>query len=133
MGFRYNIQVLFPCHPNTQKKIKSYKINIGQDIKILSPLNYDNFLSYLKSCIVVFSDSGGLQEEACILKKHLITFRDNTERPETIKINANFLSMLNEKKIINRLKNIFKKKVYWNKHPYGNNVAKKIVNIILKK
>ena len=32
-----------------KKKIKSYKINIGQDIKILSPLNYDNFLSYLKA------------------------------------------------------------------------------------
>tara|TARA_B100000989_G_scaffold297398_1_gene283068 strand:+ start:25 stop:1089 length:1065 start_codon:yes stop_codon:yes gene_type:complete len=127
----YKIKVIFPCHPNTQNKIKSFKIKIDNNIKIINPIDYRKFLSYLKNCKVVFSDSGGLQEEACILKKHLITFRDNTERPETININANFLSMLNEKKVLNRLKKIFSKKISWKKHPYGNNVSNKIVNYII--
>ena len=71
-----------------------------------------------------------MQEEACILKKHLITFRDNTERPETLKINSNFLSMLDEQKIIKRINKIFNNKVYWNKNPYGNNVSNKILKFI---
>ena len=65
------------------------------------------------------------------MKKHLITFRDNTERPETIKINANYLSMLDERKIFNRLKKIFSHKISWKNHPYGKNVSNKIVQTIL--
>ncbi len=128
----YNTKVIFPCHPNTQNKINDYKIRLDKNIKIINPIDYNKFLTYLKNCLIVFSDSGGLQEEACILKKHLITFRDNTERPETIKINANFLSMLNEKKVLSRIKKIYSKKIIWKKHPYGNNVSKKIINNILK-
>lgn len=128
---KFNTKVYFPCHPNTQKKIKLYKIKISKNIKILNPINYDKFLLLLKNSKVIFSDSGGLQEEACILKKHLITFRNNTERPETIKINANYLSMLDEKKIFNRLKKIFSNKILWRSHPYGKNVSSKIVKIIL--
>ena len=127
----FNTKVYFPCHPNTQDKIKLYKIKINENIKILDPIDYDKFLLLLKNSKVIFSDSGGLQEEACILKKHLITFRDNTERPETIKINANYLSMLDERKIFNRLKKIFSHKISWKNHPYGKNVSNKIVQTIL--
>jgi UDP-N-acetylglucosamine 2-epimerase (non-hydrolysing) len=127
----YNLEILFPCHPNTQNKIKKFKINLGKKIKIIKPIDYKKFLIYLKNCSIVFSDSGGIQEEACILKKNLITFRNNTERPETIKINANYLSMLSEKKVLNRIKMINKKKILWKKHPYGNNVSQKIVKYIL--
>tara|TARA_B100001057_G_C22855999_1_gene952697 strand:+ start:1065 stop:2129 length:1065 start_codon:yes stop_codon:yes gene_type:complete len=127
----YKTKVIFPCHPNTQNKIRSFKIKIDNNINVINPIDYGKFLSYLKNCRVVFSDSGGLQEEACILKKHLITFRNNTERPETINIDANFLSMLNEEKVLKRLKKIFSKKISWKKHPYGNNVSNKIVNYII--
>ena len=39
----------------------------------------------------IVTDSGGLQEEAVILKKPCITLRENTERPESIEVNANIL------------------------------------------
>ncbi len=126
----YNLSVIFPCHPNTQNKIHEYKIKISKNINIIDPINYDNFLILLKNCKIVFSDSGGIQEEACILKKHLITFRNNTERPETLQINSNYLSELSEKKVINRVKKIFQRKINWTKNPYGYNVSKKIINII---
>ncbi len=129
---KFNKKVIFPCHPNTQNKIKTYNLFIDDNIKIINPIDYDKFLLYLKNCSVVFSDSGGIQEEACILKKHLVTFRNSTERPETININANFLSMLNEKKILKRLEKISLNKIHWKSHPYGNNVSSKIVNIIMK-
>lgn len=126
----YKMKVIFPCHPNTQNKIINYKIKTSKKINIINPIDYDNFLILLKNCKIVFSDSGGLQEEACILKKHIITFRNNTERPETLEINSNYLSMLSEKKVIHRVKEIFNKKVSWKKNPYGNNVSEKILEII---
>ncbi len=126
----FKMNVIFPCHPNTQNKIKKYKIKINSKIKISNPIDYDKFLILLKNSQITFSDSGGLQEEACILKKHLITFRNNTERPETLKINSNFLSMLDEEKIIKRINKIFNNKIFWNNSPYGNNVSNKILKFI---
>ena len=126
----YKFDVIFPCHPNTQIKIKKYKIVLSKKIKLISPINYDKFLILLKNSKIAFSDSGGLQEEACILKKHLITLRNNTERPETIIINSNFLSMLNEEKVIKRIKEILNGEVHWTKNPYGKNVSNKIISYI---
>ena len=74
----YNTKVYFPFHPNTQDKIRLYKIKINENIKILNPIDYDKFLLLLKNSKVIFSDSGGLQEEAYILKKHLITLKINS-------------------------------------------------------
>ena len=126
----YKLKIIFPCHPNTLRKIKKYKIKLHKKIKIISPINYDKFLILLKNSKITFSDSGGLQEEACILKRHLITLRNNTERPETLLINSNFLSMLNERRVIKRIKDIFNGKVKWKINPYGNNVSNKIINFI---
>ena len=43
---KFKINVIFPCHPNTQNKIKKYKIKINTKIKIINPIDYDKFLIY---------------------------------------------------------------------------------------
>ena len=122
-------KIIFFCHPRTLKILKNYNIKLHYNFNINKPVSYKKFLNYLYNCEFVLSDSGGIQEEACILKKHLITLRLNTERPETVTIGSNFLSMeLNE--IINRIKKISKLKPNW-KSPYGYNVSKKILREIL--
>ena len=83
----------------------------------------------MKSKIII-SDSGGIQEEACILKKNLITIRKTTERPETEILNCNFVS-LNFSKIQKRISYLKKNTIKW-KSPYGKNVAVKIVKILIK-
>lgn len=122
-------QIIFFCHPRTLKILNNYKIVLNKNFKINGPVNYKKFLNYLYNCDYALSDSGGIQEEACILKKHLITLRLSTERPETIKINSNFLSMKFDK-IINRIKKISQNKPRW-KSPYGKNVSQKIIKEIL--
>ena len=71
-------------------------------------------------------------EEACILKTPCLTIRKNTERPETIKIKSNILTGYSLAKIDISLNRILKSKINW-KNPYGNNVSRKIINILLKK
>ena len=121
--------IFFFCHPRTMKILNNYKIKFNKKVIIHSPVNYKKFLNFLYNSNFVLSDSGGIQEEACILKKHLITLRQNTERPETITIGSNYLTMRFDQ-IINRIDKIYKSKPKW-KSPYGKNVSQKIIKEIL--
>ena len=56
-------------------------------------------MSYINNARLVITDSGGLQEEACILNTPCVTIRENTERPETLKIKSNLLTGYNKRKI----------------------------------
>ena len=126
-----NIEIIFPIHPRTQKKIKLFKIKNFNSLKIINPCNYYDFLSLQKNSRLIFTDSGGIQEEACILKTPCITMRKNTERPETIKIKSNVLAGYNLNKINILINTMLKSKLKW-KNPYGNNVSNKIIKILKK-
>jgi UDP-N-acetylglucosamine 2-epimerase (non-hydrolysing) len=126
---KFEKKILFPIHPRTKKKLISNKIILHKNVKLISPKNYLNFLSLIKNANFILSDSGGLQEECCILNKEHITLRNNTERPETISLNANIVSNFNFKVIKKRIEYIMKNKKKWT-HPYKKNVSKKILDII---
>ena len=126
----FDTPVIYPIHPRTKKNLKKFGIEINKKfIKLVDPLNYFKFLSYLKSCKFVLTDSGGVQEEACILKIPCVTLRDNTERPETINIGANILAGSNPKKILESAVKMSKANKKW-ENPYGEDVGKKIVDIV---
>ena len=128
----FDTPVIYPIHPRTKKNLKKFGIEINKKfIKLVDPLNYFKFLSYLKSCKFVLTDSGGVQEEACILKIPCITLRDNTERPETINIGANILAGSNPGKILESAVKMSKANKKW-ENPYGEDVGKKIVDIVLR-
>ena len=126
-----NIKIIFPIHPRTQKKIKLFKIKNFNNLKIINPCNYYDFLSLQRNAKLIFTDSGGIQEEACILKTPCITLRKNTERSETIKIKSNKLAGYNLKKIDILINAMLRSKIKW-KNPYGNNVSNKILKILKK-
>ena len=131
LSIKKEVKIIFPIHPRTQKKIKLFKIKNLHNLKIINPCNYYDFLSLQKNAKIIFTDSGGIQEEACILKTPCITIRKNTERPETLKIKSNLLAGYSLKKINNLLNKMLVSKTKW-KNPYGNNVSKKILDILKK-
>lgn len=73
------LEFIFPMHPNP--KITKHK-DILKNVKVIEPLNYNDFISLLSKCGLVITDSGGIQEEASFLKKKCIVCRNNTERNE---------------------------------------------------
>ena len=84
-----------------------------------------------KNAKLILTDSGGVQEEACILKVPCITLRDNTERPETINVGSNILVGADIEKIINGIELMLKKERNW-KNPFGDgNSGETIVEILL--
>ena len=58
----------------------------------MPPLGYHEFLGLEESAALILTDSGGVQEEACVLGVPCVTLRDNTERPETVDVGANLLA-----------------------------------------
>ena len=121
-----NIKIIFPIHPRTKKKIKLLKIKNLKEIQIIKPCNYFKSLNFQKNAKLIITDSGGMQEEACILKKPCVTIRKNTERPETLIIKSNFLTGYSSKKIKYGIQKMLKIKKKWN-NPYGKNVSNQII------
>jgi UDP-N-acetylglucosamine 2-epimerase len=117
--------VVFPVHPNTHSKILSFGVKIPENVKMIGPLGYLEFLNLLKNCLIVLTDSGGVQEEAVILRKPCITLRSTTERWETLLLKANRLYPLtpgNETSLEDTIDEMISVRITSN--PYGENVTK---------
>jgi UDP-N-acetylglucosamine 2-epimerase (non-hydrolysing) len=92
---RRGLSVVFPVHPRTRARIDA--VGLGGLIDrspfvTTEPLGYLDMLRALQAAAVALTDSGGVQEEACILRVPCVTLRANTERPETVDAGGNVLS-----------------------------------------
>ena len=89
------------------------------------------FLKVLEAnATLALTDSGGVQEETCILKIPCVTLRDNTERQETLKVGSNILVGANPEKILDGTQIMLKKERNWH-NPFGDgNAGKKIIELI---
>lgn len=86
------LPIYYPIHPRTLSKLNEFNIVVDDNcIKVMEPVDYLEMLALQSSAKLILTDSGGIQEEACILQVPCVTLRDNTERPETITVGANML------------------------------------------
>jgi UDP-N-acetylglucosamine 2-epimerase (non-hydrolysing) len=80
-----HLPVVFPVHPRTQKQIQAYGLETrAKGVVMMPPLGYKTFLSLAADCAFLLSDSGGVQEEASVVKRPAIVVRRSTERPEVL-------------------------------------------------
>jgi len=76
-----NVQIIIPVHPNPKVFQIVRKILVGvENVTILSPLNYPQFVSLMNMSKLIITDSGGVQEEAPALGKFVLVTREKTER-----------------------------------------------------
>lgn len=125
---KLNILCLYPIHPRAEKMMKQFGILQG-DVILMPPRDYLSFLCLEKNAHLILTDSGGVQEEACMMNVPCVTLRDNTERPETIDIGANRLAGTNPENILKCATDALKSDRKWN-HLYGYNVSEKILKIV---
>lgn len=99
------LPLLFPIHPRTQSHVTEWQMDeffansapeIASEEKFhglfrTAPLGYIDFLQLMQNARVVFTDSGGIQEETTVLGVPCLTLRHNTERPCTIEMGTNRL------------------------------------------
>lgn len=125
------MRVVLPLHPRTRKSIDEFSIIIPREIEVVLPLGYLDLLALLAQARLAVTDSGGIQEEACILGVPVVTVREDTERPETVVIGANVLAGYDPQKILTSGMHMLSTKAKW-QHPYGEYVGERIIDILRK-
>lgn len=84
------LPVIFPVHPRTAKNMQTQGIG-ASNILMVNPMGYLEFNYLVNRSKAVITDSGGITEETTVMGIPCLTLRDNTERPETVKIGTNEL------------------------------------------
>jgi len=73
-------KIKFPIHPRTRKIIKDNNLYISDNIEMIDPLGYFDFVKAMTGASVIITDSGGITIEAAILKVPCVVVRDTLER-----------------------------------------------------
>lgn len=131
---KYALPVICSLHPRTKSKMTQFRLKVSnQDIRLLEPFGFFDFISLEKQARCVITDSGTVQEECCILRVPNITIRDVTERPETLDCGSNMLTGVSPDLIIKALEVVLEKKPEWEPPAeyLANNVSSRVVKIIL--
>jgi UDP-N-acetylglucosamine 2-epimerase (non-hydrolysing) len=124
----FSLPVIYPIHPRSRKMMEEFGLD-AKGVTFIEPLDYLSFLKLEADARLVLTDSGGVQEETCILKVPCVTLRDNTERPETALVGANVLVGVDPEKILEGARTMMERKRDW-ENPFGDGWAgERIVEI----
>lgn len=118
--------IVFPMHPRTRERLVSAglleSLSRLPGLMMAEPYGYLDFLALLASAAIILTDSGGLQEEACMLRVPCVTLRENTERPETVTVGANILAGLDAEAVMSAVTTSLVKPREWSQ-PLGDGRA----------
>jgi UDP-N-acetylglucosamine 2-epimerase (non-hydrolysing) len=123
------IPVVYPVHPRSRKMMLEFGLQ-PKHLVLVEPEDFLNFLQLESNARLVLTDSGGVQEETCILRVPCVTLRDNTERPETIEVGANMLAGASSDEILKCARKMLDRKKDW-ENPFGDGEAgRRIVDLL---
>ena len=130
----YGFPVLCSLHPRTRARLADFNIDVDQaGLKFFEPFGFFDFVRLERSAFCVLSDSGTVQEEACILRVPNVTLRDVTERPETIECGSNVLAGCNPDTILPLVNLVTSRTPAWPIPPeyLASDVASTVARILL--
>ncbi len=132
MHNNYSGDIVWPIHPRTEKKLTEFNIQLPKYLKLIPPVGYLDFIQLQKHAKLILTDSGGIQEEACLLGVPSLTLRENTERPEAVEVGASELVGRNAQKAVDAAKQWLSKDSYTWHNPFGDgHVAEAILDILI--
>ena len=133
------IDIIYPVHlnPNVQKPVNELLSEID-NIHLIKPLQYEEFIYLMDKSYFIITDSGGIQEEAPSLGKPVLLMRETTERPEALAAGTVKLVGTNKDKIVQEAQKLIDDKIEYEKmskahNPYGDGKASEIITNFLKK
>ncbi len=125
----FGLPVVYPIHPRAKRRMQEYGLS-SDSLTIVEPLHYLGFLQLESKARLILTDSGGVQEEACILRVPCVTLRYNTERPETLDVGANIIAGTEPENILEKTRIMIGRNRDW-ENPFGDGrAAERIVSII---
>lgn len=123
------MDIVYPVHlnPNVQKPV--YELLSGlSNVYLIDPLDYLPFIYAMQHCVLLLTDSGGVQEEAPSLGKPVLVMRDTTERPEAVAAGTVKLVGTNYNAIVDNVNELLQDKELYRQmsgthNPYGDGHA----------
>lgn len=134
-----NTGFLYPVHFNPNVRTMAYEM-LGdiKNIFLIDPVSYDDMIFLIKSCYLVMTDSGGVQEECPSFGKPTIVLRETTERPEGVKAGCSILVGVREHAIRESFYRLMTDQAAYDRmssvqNPYGDgNASKRICQIVMQ-
>jgi len=127
---RFRLPVIYPIHPRAKRQMEAFGMKAGR-LRLIEPLDYLSFLQLEANAQLVLTDSGGVQEETCVLGVPCVTLRYNTERPETLDVGSNVLAGTDPGEIVEKTQHMLSKKKSW-VNPLGDGRAGERIAQILR-
>jgi UDP-N-acetylglucosamine 2-epimerase (non-hydrolysing) len=125
----FNMPVIYPIHPRARKMLRHFDLK-PDGLELIEAVDYLSFLQLESQAKVVLTDSGGVQEESCILHVPCVTLRNNTERPETVAVGSNVLAGTTPEKILECTGSMVERANEW-ANPFGDGTAgERIVKLL---
>jgi len=129
-----DVDFVYPVHlnPNVRKPVREILGINGNDshksIYLIEPVQYLPFVYLMQKCVLVLTDSGGIQEEAPGLGKPVLVMRNTTERPEGVDAGTVRLTGADRQAIIDEVNKLLTDNNYYNRmseaiNPYGDGKA----------
>jgi UDP-N-acetylglucosamine 2-epimerase (non-hydrolysing) len=128
--------IVFPMHPRTANRFEEFgladEIQNTENLTVLDPLGYLEFLRLMEHAGVVVTDSGGIQEETTFLQVPCLTLRENTERPITVEQGTNELMPLAPDTVAARVNELMHRSSEDSRIPplWDGNASKRIVETL---
>ncbi|MCE9621351.1 MAG: UDP-N-acetylglucosamine 2-epimerase (non-hydrolyzing) [Actinomycetia bacterium] len=129
------LPVVLPLHPRTRGRALEFGLDDElAALQVCEPIGYREFISLASEAALLVSDSGGVQEEACIVKRPVVIVRNSTERPEILGTFAHLVaagSAIGDKvrELLERLPAVHEQLAAL-PYPYGDHAAEKVVQAI---
>jgi UDP-N-acetylglucosamine 2-epimerase (non-hydrolysing) len=115
---RYGFPVICSLHPRTRWKMEALGLSVDQPgVRFREPLGFFDFIRLEQGAFCTLSDSGTVQEEACITRVPNVTIRDVTERPETLESGSNVLCGSDPEQILRRVEFVTRQGRTWDPPP----------------
>ncbi|SDM92912.1 UDP-N-acetylglucosamine 2-epimerase (non-hydrolysing) [Halogranum gelatinilyticum] len=126
VGEELGVEFLYPIHPRARGQLEEFGLQIPEHTQIIPPQDYLDFLQLQSNAKVILTDSGGVQEEACVLNVPCVTLRENTERPETLDVGANCLAGTAPHEIVETTNMMIQTERGW-ENPFGDGTTAKMI------
>ncbi|WP_455034908.1 non-hydrolyzing UDP-N-acetylglucosamine 2-epimerase [Lachnoanaerobaculum gingivalis] len=89
MAEKYNMPILYSCHPRSKKRIESMNFKLDKRVMQHEPLGFHDYNCLQMNAFAVVSDSGTLPEESSFFTSvghpfPAVCIRTSTERPEAL-------------------------------------------------
>jgi UDP-N-acetylglucosamine 2-epimerase (non-hydrolysing) len=126
--------VICSFHPRTKARVEAFGVDVSRaGLRFVKPFGFFDFIRLEREAFCVISDSGTVQEEACLFGVPNVTIRDVTERPETLECGSNMLSGAEPEAILKAVEFVTQDRSTWAPPAeyLSENVAATVCRIVL--